>query len=67
MMWGHLLERKMVETEAKYKEKHCEIPDEEAGEFVGYPQYTWKLKSRDLKLPDLTPLLVAQQDGADEI
>ena len=62
-----LLERKMVETEAKYKFKPItEIPEEDEGEFEGYPHYKWKLKSRDLELPDLTPLIVGQQEGADE-
>lgn len=62
-----LLERKMVETEAKYKFKPIsEIPEEESGEFEGYPEYTWKLESKDLKLPDLTPLIVGQQEGVDE-
>ena len=63
-----LLERKMVETEAKYKTKQlAEIPDEEEGDFGSeHPQYKWKMKSKDLKLPDLSPLLIGQEDGADE-
>ncbi|NJL25450.1 MAG: type II secretion system protein [Calothrix sp. SM1_5_4] len=63
-----LLERKMVEVEAKYKGKPIgEIPDSEGGDFGSdHPQYRWELKSRELKLPDLTPLLV-QEDGADEM
>lgn len=63
-----LLERKMVETEAKYHGKSPDdIPDEDGGAFDDdHPQYSWKLKSRELKLPDLTPLLVGQQEGVDE-
>src|SRR4051812_16840059 len=62
-----LLERKMVETESKYKIKFAEIPEEDGGDFgADHPQYSWKLKSRELKLPDLTPLLVGQDNGADE-
>ena len=63
-----LLSRKMVETEAKYKEKQIgEIPEEDGGDFgKEYPQYHWKLKSKELKLPDLTPLIVGQADGGDE-
>lgn len=63
-----LLEQKMVELEAKYKDKPiAEIPESE-GEGFGndYPQYRWEMKSRELKLPDLTPMLVGQEDGADE-
>jgi general secretion pathway protein I len=62
-----LLERKMVETEAKYRNKYGEIPEEDGGEFDSdHPQYTWKLKSRDLKLPDISPLLLGQEDHPDE-
>lgn len=63
-----LLERKMVELEVKYKEHPIsEIPEEESGDFGSdYPQYRWAVKSKELKLPDLTPLLVSQEDGADE-
>lgn len=63
-----LLERKMVETEVKYKEKSLsEIPEEEGDDFGSdYPNYRWTLKSRDLELPDLTPLLVGQEEGANE-
>lgn len=62
-----LLERKMVETEAKYRVKYDEIPEEDAGDFgKEYPQYTWKLKSRELKLPDISPLLLGQEDHPDE-
>ena len=64
-----LLEQKMAETEAKYQGKSLEeIPESDGGDFGSdYPRYTWKLKSRDLKFPDLTPMLVGQQDGADEM
>jgi prepilin-type N-terminal cleavage/methylation domain-containing protein len=63
-----LLERKMVELEVKYKEHPIsEIPEEESGDFGSdYPQYRWAVKSKDLKLPDLTPLLVNQENGAEE-
>ena len=65
-----LLERKMVEVEAKYKEKSLEeIPEEESGDFGSeYPQYRWTMKARELTLPDLTSVLVSQSDeGADEM
>lgn len=63
-----LLERKMVEIEAKYRDKALsEIPEEEGDSFGSdYPQYRWTMKSQDLKLPDLTPLLVGQDEGAAE-
>ena len=64
-----LLERKMVETEAKYRPKSIsEIPDEDAGDFGSeFPQYRWEMKSRDLKLPDLSAMIIGKSDGsADE-
>jgi general secretion pathway protein I len=63
-----LLERKMVETEAKYREKPLnEIPEEDGDTFGhDYPQYRWTLKSREFKMPDLTPILVGQEEGATE-
>jgi general secretion pathway protein I len=63
-----LLERKMAELDAKYRDKPVtDIPDSEDGDFENdYPNYRWSMKSRDLKLPDLTPLLVGQEGGADE-
>jgi general secretion pathway protein I len=63
-----LLERKMVETESRYKEKPiAEIPEEDSGDFGNdFPDYTWTMKSRELKLPDLTPLLVSKEEAANE-
>lgn len=63
-----LLERKMLEIEAAYREKKItEIPESEGGDFENdYPNYRWEMKSRDLEVPDLTPLLVGQDGGADE-
>ncbi len=64
-----LLERKMVETEAKYKIKPiAEIPENDGGDFgKDYPQYRWEMKSKDLKLPDLSSLLIGKDSGADEM
>lgn len=65
-----LLERKMVEVEAKFSNKPInEIPESETGDFGSdYPQYTWSMESRDLELPDLTALLMSQkEEGTDEM
>ena len=45
-----LLERKMAEMDAKYRDKPVtEIPESEAGDFENdYPNYRWEMKSRDL-------------------
>lgn len=62
-----MLERKMIEVEAKYKDKFNEIPESESGDFgTENPLYSWSLKSKELKVPDLTPLLVNKDQGADE-
>ncbi len=64
-----LLERKMVEIEAKYSIKPItEIPESESGDFGSdFPQYRWSMTSRDLELPDLTAVLMQQKEGADEM
>jgi prepilin-type N-terminal cleavage/methylation domain-containing protein len=62
-----VLERKMVEVEAKYQDKFSEIPEEEAGDFgEDFPKYRWTLKSRDLVLPDMSAAIMGK-DGADEM
>lgn len=63
-----LLERKMVEVELKYKGKPLEsIPEEESDDFGSdYPQYRWAMKSQEFEMPDLTPILTAQDGGANQ-
>lgn len=62
-----LLEAKMAEIEAKYRDKPLEeIPDEEAGEFEGNPNYRWVMKSQEFEMPDLSAILIKQSDGANE-
>jgi len=63
-----LLERKMLETEAKYKGKPLnEIPEEDKDDFGdNYKQYRWEVKSKDLTFPDISPLLTSQEGGAKE-
>ena len=63
-----LLERKMVEVELEYKDKPLDsIPEEKTDDFGSdYPQYSWRLESRKLELPDLSSLLTSKEGGADE-
>lgn len=63
-----LLQKKMTEIEAKYKNKPLsEIPDNESGDFGSdFKQYTWTIKSQDLQFPDLSSVLVSREQGADE-
>jgi general secretion pathway protein I len=64
-----LLERKMTEIELKYRGKPLQsIPDEEEDDFgEGYEQYTWEMKSKELKLPDISAAMTAQEGGADQL
>lgn len=63
-----LLQRKMVELDIKYRGKPVDTIDEEVEDNFGdeYPQYRWKMTSKELEFPDLSNILMAQGDGADE-
>lgn len=62
-----LLERKITEIEREYKGKSLEtIPEEKEDNFGSeLPQYSWRLKSRKLEIPNLSASLMAQEGGAD--
>lgn len=63
-----LLERKMTEVEIEYGGKSLdEIPDEKEGEFDGVDNYSWKLSSKKLEIPDISSALTAQEGGADQM
>jgi len=64
-----ILERKMVEIEAKYKDKPLgEVPEEESGDFGSeFPQFRWKMKSREMEFPDLTPIIMGQSEEPNEM
>jgi general secretion pathway protein I len=64
-----LLERKMVEVEIEYTGKPLESIDEEKSDDFGseYPQYSWKMTSKEMELPNLTATMTAQAGGADEM
>lgn len=64
-----LLERKMVEVEIEYAGKPLESIDEEKSDDFGseYPQYSWKMTSKEMELPNLTATMTAQAGGADEM
>lgn len=60
-----LLERKMTEVEIEFKGKSLdEIPEEKSDNFGDkYPQYSWKLNSKKLEIPDLSSLLGGDDGG----
>lgn len=64
-----LLERKMVEIEMEYQDKSLDsIPEESEDDFGSeYPQYSWKMTSKEFEVPDFSATLTAQAGGANEI
>jgi general secretion pathway protein I len=64
-----LLERKMAEVELKYRGKAVDsIPEEESGDFgETNTDYTWKMFSKPMEMPDLASTLTSKDGGADEI
>lgn len=64
-----LLERKMTEIEALYTNRSLEeIPEEENGDFgADFKQYRWTMKSQKFEMPDISPVLVSRDEGADEM
>lgn len=64
-----LLQRKMVEVDLEYKGKPLSsIPEEKEDDFGSdYPQYRWKLTSKELDVPDFSALLTAREGGANQM
>jgi general secretion pathway protein I len=63
-----LLERKLAETDMKYRGKSIDsIPESEGDEFEGFPEYSWKLESKKFEMPDLTGILIGRDGGVDQM
>ena len=64
-----LLERKMSEIDILYRGKSIEsIPEEQSEDFgEEFPQYAWKLKSKNFEFPDLSAALTSKDGGADQL
>lgn len=64
-----LLERKMVEVEMEYAGKPLDsIPEEKEDDFGSeYPQYSWKMESKEFEVPNFAATLTAKSGGADEL
>ncbi|WP_246845463.1 type II secretion system protein [Bdellovibrio sp. NC01] len=60
-----LLERKMAEVEMEYAGKPLDsIPEEKEDDFGSdYPQYSWKMESKEFEVPDISATLTANQKG----
>lgn len=63
-----LLERKVTELEREYKGKSLDtIPEEKEDDFGSdTPEYSWKMASRKLEIPDLSASLTSKDGGANE-
>lgn len=61
-----LLERKMAEIDMEYRGKPLEgIPEEKSDDFGSeYPQYTWKMTSKEFQMPDLGSIMTSTEGGA---
>ncbi len=64
-----LLQRKMVDIDLEFRGKPLDsVPEEKEEDFGSeYPQYRWKMQSKELELPDFTALLTSKEGGANEM
>lgn len=64
-----LLERKMNEIDLEYHGKPIDtIPEEKEDDFgAEYPQYKWKMTSKEFQAPNLSSILMKQDGGANEM
>jgi general secretion pathway protein I len=62
-----LLQRKMTEVELEYSGKPiAEIPEEKADDFgKEYPNYRWKMVSKEFVMPDMSGVLNQDDAGVD--
>lgn len=63
-----LLERKVVELQREYDGKSLDsIPEEKTDDFGSdAADYSWKMESKKLEVPDLTSSLISREGGADQ-
>lgn len=66
---SYLIERKMAEIELEYRGKPLDsIPEEKEDTFGdAYPNYSWKLTSKEFVMPDLSSMFTSQDGGADQM
>ncbi len=64
-----LLQKKITEYEILYEGKPLsEVKEEESGDFGDdYPDFSWSMKSKKIKIPDLSAGLTARDGGANEM
>jgi len=64
-----LLERKMAEIELEYRGKPLDSIKEEDGDDFGseYPDYRWKMTSREFQSPNLGSIMAGKDGGANQM
>jgi general secretion pathway protein I len=64
-----LLQRKVTEIELEYGGKPLtEIPEETEEDFgKEFPDFRWKMTSKQLELPDISSSLVSRDEGANDM
>ncbi|MBS1970459.1 MAG: type II secretion system protein [Bdellovibrionales bacterium] len=64
-----LLERKMNEIDLEFRGKPLDtIPEEKEDDFgAEYPQYKWKMISREFQMPNMSSILMQQEGGANDM
>ena len=64
----HLLQKQTTEMELRFKNESLITDRELEGDFgTDYPNLSWKTEIKALQFPDLAPLLVSQEGGANQI
>lgn len=63
-----LLERKMTEIDIEFRGKSLdEIPESKEGTFDGIENFSWKMSSKKLEIPDIASTMTAKEGGADQM
>jgi general secretion pathway protein I len=63
-----LLERKITELEAQFKDKPLtEIHDQDGDFGSDLPQYRWTFTTKEFIMPDLSSLLLGKENGTDDM
>ncbi len=63
-----LLQKQATEMELRFKGESLITDQELDGDFgKDYPNLSWKTEIKSLEFPDLTPILVNQEGGVDQI
>ena len=63
-----LLERKAVEIETKFHGQPIDEIVDESGDFGSeFKKYRWDFKIKEFQMPDLAPILISRDEGADDL